>query len=63
MKVGDKVTFHGSPLQDIPAQSGEFVIAHFMPGGEKASDIFNQPMVVLENTEFGWIPAYTVKPL
>jgi hypothetical protein len=61
LKAGDLVTFHGSLHQDIPAQEGTFTVKHYMPGGSRAEDVFNQPMVVLEDTDFGWVPAYCVK--
>jgi hypothetical protein len=62
MKIGDRVIFLGSPSQGIPKVDGEFTVEQFIAGGDKAEDIFNQPMVVLAGTDFGWIPASSVKP-
>ena len=57
LKIGDKVTFHGSLCQDIPAQPGMFTVELFEPAGS----FFNQPMAVLEELKDGWIPASAVK--
>jgi len=56
---GKKATFLGSPIQNIPAQDGVFEIEMFEPAGQ----VFNQPMVVLKHTTFGWVPLNTIKLL